>query len=521
MNLIQTLESTPNPAPSLETPSALTPKATDGPAAAAFAQALGEEIERRAEGTSAAAGTSPPTSSPTSSPTSPPTSLPTSPPTPLPLASSAPSTAIPSMDAGNPVAAPSEEAAAAPREASPVKGASDAPGVDTITGGGDTAALVEAWKHLSVAPAHQALPTLPPAPVSSPPGASPTAPLVPAAEIAAPPKQGFAPLAPLVPLAPGAARADPALPTLPTLPVSSQPVSSQPVSSQPGVSQPGVSPPGANPSTPMASPPLRDTPLGSELRLITPEAPDPDLQSLVRFARDNGLDDHALKLLFGPAMTPPSDPVSVPFAPAAALFKSGLRGVATVAQAPTAAPAPDAQQPQWPTGPVWTMSLTTLMAPELSEPELGQILAEPQSPSYDALTQKFGEAIGRRVAAQFNQGLMAVTFALDPARLGPIEVALRLGPDGLEAQLNAQQSITRELLADALPRLREVLAQSGMDVASIQLASTGGHRGGGNPTPRGIKGLRIDESEPTVVGSQNSQAVVRPREEGSGLDLWA
>ena len=89
-----------------------------------------------------------------------------------------------------------------------------------------------------------------------------------------------------------------------------------------------------------------------------------------------------------------------------------------------------------------------------------------------------GGGIGTRVAAQFRQGQWQIQFAMEPAALGRIEVALKMQPDGLEAVLNSQSQTARELLAEGLPRLRDVRAQNGLDVASIQFGSYGWHSAG-------------------------------------------
>jgi flagellar hook-length control protein FliK len=108
---------------------------------------------------------------------------------------------------------------------------------------------------------------------------------------------------------------------------------------------------------------------------------------------------------------------------------------------------------------------------------------------------------------------------MEPSALGRIEVALKMQPDGLEAHLNPHSQTARELLAEGLPRLRDVLSQNGMDVASIQLGAYGGSRGGGNPTLRPGKGLRLEATEATPVHRVDSPAR-RSGDEPSGLDIW-
>lgn len=103
-----------------------------------------------------------------------------------------------------------------------------------------------------------------------------------------------------------------------------------------------------------------------------------------------------------------------------------------------------------------------------------------------ALAQKIGEALGQRLMGNIERGQWQVRLLLRPASLGEIEVDLRLRAGELDATLRAMNPLTRELLVEGLPRLREGLSQAGMDVAQLHVGIGDGSRNGGNPTPRGF-----------------------------------
>ena len=102
---------------------------------------------------------------------------------------------------------------------------------------------------------------------------------------------------------------------------------------------------------------------------------------------------------------------------------------------------------------------------------------------YEKLSQRMGEALGQRLAAQIAKGDWKVELALKPHDLGSIDIQLSMKQGSLEASFNASQSQTRDLIIDGLPKLKEVLAQLGMEVASMNVNVRQNGQNGGNPTP--------------------------------------
>ncbi|MCM0043837.1 MAG: flagellar hook-length control protein FliK [Burkholderiaceae bacterium] len=102
---------------------------------------------------------------------------------------------------------------------------------------------------------------------------------------------------------------------------------------------------------------------------------------------------------------------------------------------------------------------------------------------YEKLSQRLGEALGQRLAAQIAKGDWKVEMALRPHDLGNIDIELAMKNGALEASFNASEARTRDLINDGLPRLKEVLAELGMDVASVNVNVRQDGQHGGNPTP--------------------------------------
>ncbi|MFM8465084.1 MAG: flagellar hook-length control protein FliK [Burkholderiaceae bacterium] len=133
---------------------------------------------------------------------------------------------------------------------------------------------------------------------------------------------------------------------------------------------------------------------------------------------------------------------------------------------------------------------------------------------YDKLSQRLAEALGQRLAAQIARGDWKVEMALRPKDLGNIDIELHMKRGELQASFSASQMGTRDLIAEGLPRLREVLSQLGMEVASVDVNVRQESQRGGNSTPEkrssGVAGVgprrSVDESPVTPLPPARSNA---------------
>ncbi len=129
---------------------------------------------------------------------------------------------------------------------------------------------------------------------------------------------------------------------------------------------------------------------------------------------------------------------------------------------------------------------------------------------YEKLSQRLGEALGQRLAAQIARGDWKVEMALRPHDLGNIDIELAMKNGGLEASFTASEMRTRELISDGLPRLKEVLAQLGMDVASVNVNVRQNGQHGGNPTPGRQPGSSIAGTSGRASGGDSGMTAAPP-----------
>jgi len=119
------------------------------------------------------------------------------------------------------------------------------------------------------------------------------------------------------------------------------------------------------------------------------------------------------------------------------------------------------------------------LLPQGGEPQLGIDLAD----KFEQMAEKMGQAVAQRMLSEIEKGHWHLKLMLRPATLGHIEVEMRMRSGELDASFVASQNLTRELLQESLPRLRETLTQLGMDVANMNVDSGRSQQGDGEPTP--------------------------------------
>jgi len=115
----------------------------------------------------------------------------------------------------------------------------------------------------------------------------------------------------------------------------------------------------------------------------------------------------------------------------------------------------------------------------LANPEMTDRAAQIQD-----LADKLGKAMGERLQDQLEKGEWKLQLKLNPAHLGKIDVELDMNASGLDAIFKTENQLTRELIAQGMPKLKDSLAQSGMTVANVWVNSENQKGSGGNSTPR-------------------------------------
>jgi len=132
------------------------------------------------------------------------------------------------------------------------------------------------------------------------------------------------------------------------------------------------------------------------------------------------------------------------------------------------------------------------------------------------MADKLGKAMAERLQDQMEKGEWKLQLKLNPAHLGKIDIELDMRSGGLEAVFKTDNLVTRELISQSMPKLRDSLSESGMTVANVWVNSENQKGSGGNSTPR-----QNSESDNTVKDSVSEVKVAESRiKELRSSDAW-
>jgi len=150
-------------------------------------------------------------------------------------------------------------------------------------------------------------------------------------------------------------------------------------------------------------------------------------------------------------------------------------------------------------------------------PGLAQTLRQEH---YQQLADRLGQAMAERLQSQIARGEWKLQMRLNPANLGRIDVELDMHAKGLDAVFRSENAVTRELMVQSMPKLKDTLSQSGMAVASVWVNSDAGRQSDGNPTPQKDRKDVADspKSAPTPVGVAPATKATRSPD---GFDVLA
>lgn len=169
--------------------------------------------------------------------------------------------------------------------------------------------------------------------------------------------------------------------------------------------------------------------------------------------------------------------------------------------------------------------------PRAGQP-MGVVLGAPgaaiaqRTEMYQNIANRLGEAMGARIAGQIAKGQWSMQLTLKPANLGAVDVDLSMKNGELEAKFTSTNPLTRDLLQDSLPKLREALSQAGTNIASMDVNGENGQKNHGNPTPQRGANAQVggERAATDAAGDGLSSPSAGPASafDGDGpLNVWA
>jgi flagellar hook-length control protein FliK len=88
---------------------------------------------------------------------------------------------------------------------------------------------------------------------------------------------------------------------------------------------------------------------------------------------------------------------------------------------------------------------------------------------------RFAQACADRVVWCINQKIQHAEMRLEPPELGPIDVRISIEGDTVHTRFSAAHAVVRDALEQSIPKLRELVEQDGMHLASADVGSGGRH----------------------------------------------
>ncbi|HMS79878.1 MAG TPA: flagellar hook-length control protein FliK [Burkholderiaceae bacterium] len=136
---------------------------------------------------------------------------------------------------------------------------------------------------------------------------------------------------------------------------------------------------------------------------------------------------------------------------------------------------------------------------------------------------RFADAFGERVTWLLREGLQGAELTLHPQELGPIRIELSLDGDAASIGVIAAQAETRGAIEQSLPRLREMLAQQGLQLGGTMIDAGARRDSGDGGRPRDGRGdPRASGTTPVAAGGLEPGAGPAPRAARAGrVDVFA
>jgi len=131
-----------------------------------------------------------------------------------------------------------------------------------------------------------------------------------------------------------------------------------------------------------------------------------------------------------------------------------------------------------------TMSSTPALGATTELTDLPQLQSmRPLQPTADA--ELFSSNLSNRLMMMSQDGVQSARLKLHPENLGPLDVRIQIEEDGARVWFAAQHGQTREALEAAIPRLRELFADQGLQLVRADVTSGDGRQQTGDGSAHG------------------------------------
>ena len=86
-----------------------------------------------------------------------------------------------------------------------------------------------------------------------------------------------------------------------------------------------------------------------------------------------------------------------------------------------------------------------------------------------ALSERFSQVLTERLVQNVKSGNYNLRFNVHPRELGAVDIAMEVRDGRLDAQISSTNPVTRDLLSESLPRLRDALQAGGLQLSNLEV----------------------------------------------------
>ncbi|ABI38366.1 flagellar hook-length control protein [Shewanella sp. MR-4] len=135
------------------------------------------------------------------------------------------------------------------------------------------------------------------------------------------------------------------------------------------------------------------------------------------------------------------------------------------------------------------------------------------------MIQRFSPVMKQQLVTMVSQGIQQAEIRLDPPELGHMLVKVQVHGDQTQVQFHVTQAQTRDVVEQAIPRLRELLQEQGLQLADshVSQGDQGQRREGGFGEAGGSSGGNVDDFSAEELDLGLNQATSL----NSGIDYYA
>lgn len=135
-------------------------------------------------------------------------------------------------------------------------------------------------------------------------------------------------------------------------------------------------------------------------------------------------------------------------------------------------------------------------------------------------TASWSAGLGQRLLAMAENGVDAARLRLHPANLGPLDIQIAVEDDRAQVWFGAQNAATRDALEAALPRLREMFAEQGLELAQADVGERQTDTGDKPAEPAVRDALTLAGAEPAESQGAFAPAGLYLDRGSSGVDIY-